>query len=125
MSPSSQIFGLSPSDLAKELSPTQFEFLLQAYIRGHALRNGLDAKRSCQFMLMAVLEKGETFSTWEWQVGSTYSEANTKGELLEPCMGEQARRLGFAKANKLSLIEGPGGGAEPAPPPIIDDQIPF
>lgn len=121
----------SPADLARQLSPQQFELLVRQYI-SQQLR--LLVKRRSPLMLMVSMDYNNSqIETCEWKLGAGYSsDPQTSGEILAEVIQEQNRREGFQQQCKLLSIEHqpavPGAGLEAKsahPSPLGDDEIPF
>lgn len=120
------LFGLTPEQIALELSPVQFERIVQSYLAGHMTRAGLGKSKNGGDLpgvhLFADYQSGQ-WTKWKWTIGWDGAQ-ETKGEIFAPCCSEHARRLGFTQACKLLQIDGPEApGSHLSGDPV--DDIPF
>src|ERR1700743_1657004 len=123
MSASHKILGLSPRELAGDLSPTQFELLVQAYITGHLGNSDLPSSAERYGMVIALegkLDKSGKVSEWEWRIRDALKSDWAKAEIFAGIPQEFQRRKTFEAASKLLMIE----GAAPIDSDPID-SIPF
>lgn len=111
---------INPSQLADELSSTQFENLLRFYLARTTTRVGAHRRRHTAMTFSCSISE-DGVESCRWQIGNGYSDdPRTDGEILSSVVIEHCRRLGFAETCKLNLIEG-----TITVPPSKDVEVPF
>ena len=121
MSASHKILGLSPRELAGDLSPTQFELLVREYIAGRRKQWGLpsgDEAYGMRLELEAKISCAGQWEEWTWKLRDTFNSNWVVAEGFAGMPQEFERRKAFERASRTLLIE-----SEASPP--IGDEIPF
>lgn len=120
------LFGLTPSQIAQELSPVQFEQLVQAYLAGQMRSAGLGKKDGhLPSISLYATHNSSQWTSWDWELGWASSGPKTKGEIFAMCDQEHGRRLGFDQQCKLLQIEHQHDDNLTPIGPEIGDEIPF
>jgi hypothetical protein len=96
-------------EMAANMEPHQFELLLRAYVKLHAVRaqdragvaSGKTAKGVQGGFAFSIDSKG-TLESATWNVCFGYG-LDTKGEILEPAFTELCRRAGWAESPQATL----------------------